>query len=184
MGNEKIKLSDYYLGDYYNFISTDNEVVVADRMGFLLSLDTAQTLKSILEKYIETHSQKEISRYNFDLFRKHNNPDAEPVRKEYKPTSGYVYFLSDNNGYIKIGKTINIEARIEGMLLPEEPKLLHSIRVKDYNKAEIIFHEFYADCRKRGEWFALGPKQRADIQNGYYPDGIDELLVEVNDELE
>lgn len=102
--------------------------------------------------------------------------------KQHKLTCGYIYFLSDGNGYVKIGKTTNIGKRLDGIgiKLPKQPILLHSTYVKDYNTGEAIFHEHYKEYRRNGEWFKLPKTVIERIQNGDYPKGINELL-EVDD---
>ena len=105
-----------------------------------------------------------------------------PRKEKRKATKGYVYFLSDGNGYTKIGKTVDVGKRIDdiGIKLPKQPVLLHSIFVKDYTTAETTFHEHYKEYRKQGEWFKLPDEQIEAIQNNIYPEKINELLAEVD----
>lgn len=165
----------------------DGDVLIQDQGGFLFCIDDIKEMILLFQEYLGTFSQEEISEMNKEVYDYHfgNKPRIYQERKSNpKQTEGYIYFLSDNNEYVKIGKAINLDARIESIKLPEKPTLLHSVKVYDYDKAEKIFHDYYAECRKRGEWFSLDAKQKANIQNGYYPDGINELLVGVDNEVE
>ncbi len=99
--------------------------------------------------------------------------------KQHKqPKPGIIYFLSDNSGHTKIGRTTNLSKRLESFTMPVEPTLLHSIKVSDFKKAEKIFHSHYDIYSKRGEWFTLFESEITNIQNGNYPEGINKLLME------
>jgi hypothetical protein len=74
---------------------------------------------------------------------------------ETEDIQGYVYFVLDR-GLCKIGKTKNLKNRMgEYTKLPYGSTLYHCINVSDRHKAEIFFHERYADKRLHGEWFNL-----------------------------
>lgn len=118
-----------------------------------------------------------------------NMPKQEIEKQETKGkkrtfTEGYIYFLSDGNGYIKIGKTVDVGKRIDGigMKMPKQPVLLHSVHVKDYSAAETIFHEHYKEYRQQGEWFKLPKTEIEAIQHCSYPNGINELLIGADNE--
>lgn len=84
---------------------------------------------------------------------------------EKSRTAGHVYFLKCGE-YTKIGKTTNLDKRIEGLstIIPEEVKLLHVIKSNDYSKCEKYFHDKYKNKRKKGEWFILSVSDIKEIK--------------------
>lgn len=171
-----------------NIYQVDNQITFSDQMGFLFDINDAKEMIELLNNYISAFSQSEIDKHNHNLLSQYYPPSGSrhksAATQKPPPKEGYIYFLSDGNGNVKIGKTVDIKKRIESMKLPEQPILLHAIHVKDYDKAEIIFHEHYKEYRKRGEWFELPQVEIETIQNGIYPKEISKLLVEINNEKE
>ncbi len=70
--------------------------------------------------------------------------------------SGYVYAVQADNGLVKIGRTKNFRRRFKAFLkLPYALKPICAWRCEDAVEAEADKHWFWADCRKRGEWFEI-----------------------------
>jgi len=66
--------------------------------------------------------------------------------------------LSAENGYYKIGRTINIQSRLRSLQreFPLEIKLVHYFECDDYIATESSLHKIYGAYRKGNtEWFAL-----------------------------
>ena len=74
--------------------------------------------------------------------------------------SGYIYFVMADNGLVKIGRTKNIERRMDELTFtsPIGMTLLSYFATTDYIKAEMRMHHKYRAKRKHGEWFALDVK--------------------------
>lgn len=95
--------------------------------------------------------------------------DQRQLKKEVKPISnttlGYIYFLS-GEGYVKIGKTTNLDNRMSNLklCLPFKVELLHTIKSKDINKDEATLHEIFATKRTNGEWFKLSDEDIKEIR--------------------
>lgn len=64
-----------------------------------------------------------------------------------------VYFVQDEHGYVKIGWTVNVAARLSGLQVGS-PHSLFLIRVIDGGPAtEAWLHRRFEAFRVRGEWF-------------------------------
>lgn len=75
---------------------------------------------------------------------------------------GYVYLLKSGR-YYKVGRS-NAVGRRERELaiqLPEEAKVVHSIKTDDPVGIEAYWHNRFGDRRKNGEWFELMAKDVA-----------------------
>lgn len=89
--------------------------------------------------------------------RRHNKPSPRP------PAT----IVQDGEGRVKIGKTVKLSDRIkEYTKLPTQPIVLHTFLTDNYDEAEKLIHERYAEQRLRGEWFALTEKDIAFIKSG------------------
>ena len=84
-----------------------------------------------------------------------------------------IYFISDGNGFIKIGRSTNVNQRIKQMQTGNAHKLILLSQFKTQNDKEMEqrIHDKYAKFRYRGEWFSI--------------DGIDKFWIgEVKIQLE
>ncbi len=81
--------------------------------------------------------------------------------KKHKKTKGYVYLIQSNDGFIKIGRTINIKKRFKTLSvhLPYKIRLLGIIETNDYIGLEEELHCKYAEKRVNGEWFKLNENE-------------------------
>ncbi|MBX0315225.1 GIY-YIG nuclease family protein [Planococcus glaciei] len=92
---------------------------------------------------------------------------------------GYVYFVQEHmNGTFKIGKTKNVEKRMNifGVKLPFENKLIYLIKTGNHHQTEAAFHKHFADKRLEGEWFALNKEDLAWIKEGTYTAEISQTI--------
>lgn len=92
---------------------------------------------------------------------------------------GYVYFVQEHmNGTFKIGKTKNVEKRMNifGVKLPFENKLIYLIKTGNHHQTEAAFHKHFADKRLEGEWFALNKEDISWIKEGKYTAEINQTI--------
>jgi len=72
-----------------------------------------------------------------------------------------VYFLSDSNGHIKIGKTNDVSRRMIELqtTCPTEVKLFsyYPCKISELSKNETDLHHVFKFCRRYGEWFDEQP---------------------------
>lgn len=82
----------------------------------------------------------------------------EDARKKNDDASGYVYLMQFGNEY-KIGNASNVERRFRELKtqMPYEGKIIHTISTGDPEGIEAYWHQYFADKRLKGEWFALSP---------------------------
>lgn len=71
-------------------------------------------------------------------------------------TAGYVYLIQFGKEY-KIGNANNVERRFRELKtqMPYEGKIIHTISTGDPEGIEAYWHQYFADKRLKGEWFAL-----------------------------
>lgn len=76
--------------------------------------------------------------------------------------SGFVYLMQADNGYYKIGRSIDVDFRNKQHMrdYPLVITVLHSFFCKDYVKAETHLLRMFSDKKLQGEWFAL---EKADV---------------------
>lgn len=90
-------------------------------------------------------------------------------RKKKRKIKGYIYILKFEK-YYKIGKTININKRLEIISpeMPEKPKIIRSYKSGNIDKDEKYLHEIYKEKRTNGEWFLLSDDDLQEIDKYYY----------------
>lgn len=92
---------------------------------------------------------------------------------------GYVYFVQEYmNGSFKIGKTKNIEKRMNlfGVKLPFENKLIYLIKTSNHHQTEAVFHKHFSSKRLEGEWFSLTKEDVSWIIAGKYTPDINQTI--------
>lgn len=69
--------------------------------------------------------------------------------------AGWVYFLDDQQGHIKIGKAKVLDQRIYQLKtqFPFPVKLVAAIQTSDRHSLETYLHQKFAEQRLNGEWF-------------------------------
>lgn len=80
-----------------------------------------------------------------------------PKKKSKSKIKGYVYFFQyEENGPIKIGRSIQWEERLKEVQLycPYDVKVLAILESVDIAYVETTFHKYLAKHRMQGEWFA------------------------------
>ncbi|MCR6096897.1 GIY-YIG nuclease family protein [Salipaludibacillus agaradhaerens] len=81
---------------------------------------------------------------------------------------GYVYLIKEfhSNTY-KIGKAVNVENRLKifNVKLPFKWELIHTIKCKDYHRAETKAHNIFSTKRVNGEWFDLSDGDVEEIKS-------------------
>ena len=169
-------VTEYWaIGDIGNeqifFFNNHGDVMSKEDMCELLELlfntlaDFPYELHENFKQEYNNKMQKILSQ-EFDL---NENAKGDIVGKKKNKREGYVYFVQDDQGRVKIGKAIDVEARMgEYTQLPVEPILLNAIKVEDYTGAERLFHEYYKEYRMRGEWFQIPHKEVKKIKTDKY----------------
>ncbi len=151
------------------------EVLVATSSpGFIISKEEAAAISEGLALFVEHFPEEEIERYNQEIYDEYHpghgarkKPAPEP--KQRRIVRGYVYFVADDQGRVKIGKTYRLKDRLgEYTKQAFEPVLLHTIKTNDMDLTEELFHEQFKDKRIRGEWFALTEKDIKQIKSGQH----------------
>lgn len=73
------------------------------------------------------------------------------------PEEGYIYLIESENGYYKLGRSIDVERRLSQheMDYPLKMWVLHSFKSNNVKKDERKVLNLFADKQLRGEWFNL-----------------------------
>lgn len=76
---------------------------------------------------------------------------------DYIPSSICVYFIANEDGCIKIGKTRNLRKRMTDLqvIVPQTLRLMGFIEVEEnkLSEAETLYHQLFSFCHIKGEWF-------------------------------
>ena len=161
---------------YVRFDDETGELFLSDSRGYILSIRETKEVIEGLQLLVQTTSEEEITKINeqieFDkrkaLYENYMSPQNNQVKPREKLLfSGYIYFVQDDQGRVKIGKTKKLKDRLgEYTKLPFEPKLIHVFKSDDYHNTEIAIHKYFQEKRIRGEWFALTAQDIKSIQEG------------------
>jgi len=76
-----------------------------------------------------------------------------------KPATDYLYLIEHQNGLVKIGRSVNPEAR-EKTLQAEDPRLRLIFSGIGCGCFERRLHKIFSSVRRRGEWFDLEEHHR------------------------
>lgn len=139
-----------------------------DHSGFIISRDEWLTMTKVAEHFYDTTTDDQINEFNDERTDELNEEVRGHIRKPKPLVAGYIYFLKADNGLIKIGRTKDLDKRLDHFTtkLPYKLELIHSIKTSDYVGLEESFHDKYKANRKRGEWFDLDDSDIEDIR-GY-----------------
>jgi len=88
--------------------------------------------------------------------------------KGHLEKEGYVYFVKDVNGLIKIGCTGDFKNRSYGLKSYfGDLKLIRLLKCNDMINLERNFHVIFREKRVTGEWFDLKEKEVLDYELGF-----------------
>lgn len=143
-------------------------------------------IKSFFEKLLSKNDLIENSSRNSTLQKIYlfeaNSRELEQVIESSFPegsASGYVYFVQEHmNGTFKIGKTKNIERRMNvfNVKLPFKNELIFLVKSGNHHQTEVAFHKYFASKRLEGEWFALNKEDVEWIRAGRYTADIQKTI--------
>lgn len=111
--------------------------------------------------------------------RKEKRLEEKAIRKEQElqqpKYSGVIYLMRAENGLYKIGRSKDIEKRLNGLNreIPIKVEVVHTIPTDDTLTSEKILHGRYKAERVKYEWFHLSPAQVEEILS-IPPFGIDQ----------
>ena len=120
---------------------------------------TFQTNKPCNDRdVIQTILRSELG--DIDLVWKTDKADLMPCKKHEQQDKRVpkVYFIQDEDGYIKIGYSENVDKRIAGLQTSSRQKLTLLGAVRGDQSLEALYHRVFKSDRVRGEWFY--PSQR------------------------
>ena len=153
----------------------DNEIKLKARTesGFpwpstFARLGGKQALATRLREFCVAHDYEDVAALCTAalsrLFGPSSNAEVNAVA-ESKSQVQYVYLLKSGR-YYKVGRS-NAVGRRERELaiqLPEEAKVVHSIKTDDPVGIEAYWHSRFSERRKNGEWFELTAKDVATFK--------------------
>src|SRR5690606_25797996 len=129
------------------------DYVLTDQGGYLLEKRKWEVLKTLFDHFYSSVTETEILEANNTLDKWRGN-EIKELKRPKKASEGYVYFLLADNGLVKIGRTKNLQERLDHFTtkLPYELTLIHSIKTNNSVETEKYYHEKFKDKRTRGEW--------------------------------
>lgn len=130
---------------------------LVNKQGYVMPESEFNQLVSDIRLFYESKAPGEIELYNaFHQLRLLVSGDAEKAKQKSKK-AGYVYIIRAETGEYKIGRTKNIDQRMQffGVKLPFDFDVVHVIPTHDMFKTEKVLHGIYDYARCNGEWFNL-----------------------------
>jgi len=124
-------------------------------------------IKEAEREYIEAH-KKEVGELN-----RLTDPKAvNALRKDTRRNSMVVYLIRAENGLVKIGKTHDVEARLQALDIgsPVGLELIFVIETPYADEIEQKLHGIYEQKRVKGEWFSLSEDDVQAIIQGHVLD--------------
>ena len=107
---------------------------------------------------LKEHLESLTVRPNFEWGLSSGTPSC--VRKQ-----PYVYFVQNEDGYIKIGTTRHLKSRLVRMQIDNCMKIKLIGKIKGGRELESNLHRKFKPYRKRGEWFEGSPELLEYIAN-------------------
>ena len=120
--------------------------------------------RKILEKFYNWFSDKMEEIREEEEKERNNILKREPLKK--KKQEGYIYVIKSNKRY-KIGRTLNLEQRIEKYITenPDKIEVILCEKVKDYVGVEKELHLIFEYKNHNREWFNLNNEDIKSIKN-------------------
>jgi hypothetical protein len=78
--------------------------------------------------------------------------------KSYYKSLSFIYFIIESqNNYVKIGRSVNVEKRLNSLKTSTPAKLSLEIEIPTYHdtQGERFFHSLFSQNKIRGEWFNI-----------------------------
>jgi len=176
LDGKSLKEQDFLFMYFFDNIFV-NSIIKKDQNSYLIFQDNNCFIYSIeVLKKIIFHLQKTIDNItNEDLIvlQKQRRLKLNTLQKYQSPIpkiknkNGKIYILKAiGKSYYKIGKTINLNERINKIspALPFKTRLVHTIISNNIYKTELSLHKKFNDKRTNGEWFNLS---KNDIKSLY-----------------
>ena len=162
----------------FTYVEEDDYLAIQDNMGFIPDRRDIEVMVEGLTRFLENWSTEDIENFNeHKVSYRETCSTNETSSKTKEPEQGSIYFVQDDQGRVKIGRTKNLKQRLgEYTKLPYEPTLITTYEAKDYIRAEKLLHEHFADKRLRGEWFNLDEEDIKAIKEKCLPNEIISLV--------
>ena len=175
--NQDVKLTFKQRMFIDEYLKTGNATKSAINAGYSERTAAAIGYELLQKNYIKSALSRNVlsgagSKDNLDYFRECLLKNR--TSKLNKVSAGYVYFLEEENGRVKIGKADNYEKRINSISTscPYDIKLIGLVESEDCHSLERRFHRKYNAYRIRGEWFDIPESEKKLIANRYNPDSL------------
>lgn len=119
--------------------------------GKILSKERWFSIRRQVDRFYEATAFEDIDRYNFDISNKVQGASA------VEEGAGYIYLLRSDNGYYKIGKTVDIDKRVKEITreYPVFIQRIHYFKTGQMTKVESFLHKLFSEFKLQGEWFRL-----------------------------
>lgn len=156
-----------------NYDKDNGAIFPTNRNYMYLSKKEIQFLIDGLSKTLSIVTDEEITQANNELVKQFISESTrakeESKIKTREKKKGYVYFIKDNSGYIKIGCTKNVNRRLKDFSVASiNLKIVHQIETNDMELTEELFHNKFFKKRIKGEWFNLNENDIEYIISNHY----------------
>lgn len=146
--------------------TADEKTLLATSGNYLVSRFEAEKMITVCKAYLSHINEDDVNFFNGRLLeerrieRYKSGCDLNAVKRKQQTQ---IYLMKNNrNGYIKIGRSVNISYR-EKTLQSQDPDIELIFSFPGTIKDETFLHGKYADKRIRGEWFSLSQEDIEQI---------------------
>lgn len=154
-----------------NFIVNEKkESFLVDQMGFLLNHEELESFKKMVERQLIILNEQQIKEYNdrmYNQYHGHCDESVNRTERTKKKRPGFVYLIRSENNKFKIGRTANIQKRMDQLTknVPYKIELVHFHEATDYCQFEKQMHKLFFGKRVVGEWFDLSESDILAFKN-------------------
>lgn len=176
---EKDRVKSHHLNEINELASSLGREHLIDALHVINVLNKQTRTNCNIERVLESLTRrqanavikllKRIASGKVEWLRVNGIPGRKPTQQKRTHQKSFVYFISDNNGGVKIGKAVNVENRLKGLQTGSSTKLELLAAVPGGYKKERMYQTKFQHLLLHGEWFRLTDEIMSEINeiNGW-----------------
>lgn len=118
--------------------------------GSIVSTERPCSSRDLIAEMVRTETRSAALRWRYEDAETEAHKTRAPAPRTGEPS---VYFIADEDGYVKIGTARNVNSRLASLQTASRQKLIVLGFTPGNHEDERRYHEMFAVDRVRGEWF-------------------------------